>query len=145
METRDVATPCVVLANDTPADRALYADTLRASGYCAIEAATSVAAYDCAINRPTALVVADAHIAGSMNGLELTRRLRINARTAVLPIIVLTSASRPHDGDLALKAGANAILQKPVSADVLREQVARLLHQGNGSPAENGGDPRYGN
>ena len=62
-----------------------------------------------------------------MSGLELTRRLRIHTRTTTVPIIVLTTVTRRHDGDLSIKAGADMFLERPVSGDVLREHVARLL------------------
>jgi hypothetical protein len=40
---------------------------------------------------------------------------------------VLTSVTRRHDGELSIKAGADMFLRRPVSGDVLREHVARLL------------------
>jgi len=62
-----------------------------------------------------------------MTGPELTRRLRIHTRTTTVPIIVITSETRRHDGDLSIKAGADMFLQKPISGEVLREHVGRLL------------------
>jgi len=127
MATQGLRTPSVLLLNEAIDERDLYARTLRAYGYRVVYAATSAAAYQLAITRPTDVVVADVHITGSMIGLELTRRLRIHTQTTTVPIIVLTNVSRPHDADLALKAGANMVLEEPVSADVLREEIARLL------------------
>ena len=93
-----------------------------------VRAPTSGAAHLIAITRATDIVVTDAHITGSMSGLELTRRLRTHTRTTtVVPIIVLTDVSRPHDADLALKAGANLVLERSVRADVLQGEIARLL------------------
>jgi DNA-binding response OmpR family regulator len=104
-----------------------YARTLRAYGYRVVKAPTSGAAHLIAITRATDIVVTDAHITGSMSGLELTRRLRTHTRTTIVPIIVLTDVSRPQDADLALKAGANMVLERPVRADVLQAEIARLL------------------
>jgi CheY-like chemotaxis protein len=73
------------------------------------------------------MVVTEGHCAGSMSGLELTRRLRIHTRTTTVPIIVLTSVMRRQDGERSIKAGADMFLERPVSGDVLREHVARLL------------------
>ena len=73
------------------------------------------------------MVVTDVHCARSMTGLELARRLRIHTRTTTVPIIVLTSKMRRQDGELSVKAGADMFLEKPVSGDVLRDRVARLL------------------
>ena len=127
MATRVLRTPSVLLVNEPVDERDLYARTLRAYGYRVVNAATSIAAYQMAITRPTDIVVTDVHITGSMSGLELTRRLRLDTRTTTVPIIVLTNVSRPQDSDLALMAGANRVLERPVWADVLREEIARLL------------------
>jgi CheY-like chemotaxis protein len=135
MATRVLQTPSVLLVNDALDEREMYARTLRAYGCRVVKAATSVAAYEIAITGQTDIVVTDVHMTGSMNGLELTRRLRIHTRTATVPIIVLTSVSRPQDGDVALKAGANMFLELPVSANVLREQVVRLLDE-SGNPSQ---------
>jgi CheY-like chemotaxis protein len=127
MATRVLRTPSVLLVNEAVDERDPYARTLRAYGYRVVKAATSSAAYQMAITRFTDIVVTDVHITGSMSGLELTRRLRIDTRTTTVPIIVLTNVSRPQDSDLALMTGANRVLERPVWADVLREEIARLL------------------
>ena len=105
----------------------MYARTLRTSGYCAIKAATFLAAYQIATSKRLDVVVTDVWIAGSISGLELTRRLRHDTRTSTVPIIVLTDMSRPHDGDIALKAGADTVLEKPVPSGVLKAEIERLL------------------
>ena len=127
MASRVLQTPSVLLVNDARDERRMYARTLRAYGYHAVTAATSVTAYYIAMKTPADILVTDVDIAGSMSGLELARRLRMTTQMATAPILVLTRVSRPQDGDLALKVGADAFLVKPVSADVLRAQVTRLL------------------
>ena len=127
MAARVLETPSVLLMNEALAERETYARTLRAYGYQVVEAATSVAAYQIAITRRTDIVVTDVRLTGSMTGLELMRRLRTHARTTTVPVIVLTDVSRPQDAELALKAGANMVLERPVWADVLRQRIAPLL------------------
>ena len=127
MATRTLRPPSILLVSNSVDEREGYARSLRAWGYRVVNAATTVLAYQIATTRPTDMVVTDGHCAGSMSGLELTRRLRIHTRTTTVPIIVLTSVTRRHDGDLSIKAGADMFLERPVSGDVLREHVARLL------------------
>jgi two-component system, cell cycle response regulator DivK len=127
MATRVLLTPSVLVVNDALDERDMYSRTLRTSGYRAIEAATFVAAYQIATRTHLDVVVTDVRIAGSISGLELTRRLRNDTRTSTVPIIVLTDMSRPHDGDIALKAGADTFLEKPVPGGVLKAQIERLL------------------
>ena len=127
MATRALRRPSILLVSNSVDEREVYARSLRASGYRVINAATTVLAYEIATTRSTDMVVTDGHGAGSMSGLELTRRLRIHTRTTTIPIIVLTTLTRRHDGDLSIKAGADVFLERPVSSNVLREHVARLL------------------
>ena len=127
MATRDLRTPSILLVSNSVDERQAYTRALRASGYRVVNAATTILAYQIAITRPTDIVVTDGHCAGSMSGLELTRRLRIHTRTTTVPIIVITSETRRHDGELSIKAGADMVLQKPISGDALCEHVRRLL------------------
>jgi DNA-binding response OmpR family regulator len=127
MATRVLRTPSVLLVTNLVDERAVYARALRTSGYGVVDAATTVLAYQIAITRPTDVVVADGHCAGSMTGVDLMRRLRIHTRTATVPVIVITSDTRRHDGEVSIKAGADMVLQKPVLGDVLREHVRCLL------------------
>ena len=129
MATRDLRTPSILLVSNSVDERQAYTRALRASGYRVVNAATTILAYQIAITRTTGIVVTDGHCAGSMSGLELTRRLRIHPRTTTVPIIVITSETRRHDGELSIKAGADMFLEKPVSGDVLREHVVRLLRR----------------
>lgn len=81
------------------------------------------------------VVVTDVRFTGSINALELTRRLKTNVRTAAVRIIVLTTVSRPHDADVALKAGADMFLEKPVPGSLrprsrgLFQHTRRTCHQ----------------
>ena len=80
MATQDLRTPSILLVSHSVDEREAYTRALRASGYQVVNAARAVLAYQIAITRPTDIVVTDGHCAGSMNGLELTRRLRIDTR-----------------------------------------------------------------
>jgi PleD family two-component response regulator len=113
MATRDLRTPSILLVSNSVDERQAYTRALRASGYRVVNAATTILAYQIAITRPTDIVVTEGHFAGSMSGLELTRRLRIHTRTTTVPIIVITSETRRQDGELSIKAGADMFLEKP--------------------------------
>src|SRR5262245_38285532 len=102
MATRALRTPSILLMSNSADEREVYTRALRTFGYRVVSAATTVLAYQIAITRPTDIVVTDGHCAGSMTGLELTRRLRIHTRTTTVPIIVITSETRRHDGELSL-------------------------------------------
>lgn len=58
-----------------------------------------------------------------MDGLEVCRELRQNARTKSIPIIMLTAKSEEFDKVLGLELGADDYMTKPFS---VRELVARV-------------------
>jgi DNA-binding response OmpR family regulator len=62
-----------------------------------------------------------------IDGLEVTRRLKAEARTAGVPIIVLTARAMPEDRARALAAGADDYDVKPVDMDRLLEKMGALL------------------
>jgi two-component system, chemotaxis family, chemotaxis protein CheY len=127
MATRTLRTPSILLVNNSVDERELYTRALNGCGYEVVKAATTVLAYRIATTTSTDMVITVAHCAGSMSGLELTRRLRLHTRTTTVPIIALTTETRRQDGELSIKAGADMFLERPVSGDVLREHVVRLL------------------
>jgi CheY-like chemotaxis protein len=58
-----------------------------------------------------------------MDGLEATRRLRLDQRWAKLPVIVLTAKAMPDDQERCLAAGANDYMPKPLDVDKLLSLV----------------------
>jgi CheY-like chemotaxis protein len=127
MATRTLRTPSILLVGNSVDEQEVYTRALHGWGYEVVRAATTVLAYRIATTTSTDMVITVAHCAGSMSGLELTRRLRLHTRTTAVPIIVLTTETRRQDGELSIKAGADMFLERPVSGDVLREHVVRLL------------------
>jgi CheY-like chemotaxis protein len=56
-----------------------------------------------------------------MNGNELIRRLRSEARTASIPIVVLSANAQAAEGAQASERGADALMSKPfVPASLLK-------------------------
>lgn len=72
----------------------------------------------------------DLHMPG-MGGVELLESLR--ERGSNIPAIVITGVSDATARDRAAGAGAHAMLEKPLSEDVLARAIARALRS---SPAD---------
>ncbi len=58
-----------------------------------------------------------------MDGLEATKRIRLEGRWAKLPIIMLTAKAMPDDQERCLSAGANDYMAKPLDVDKLLSLV----------------------
>ena len=59
-------------------------------------------------------------------GLEVLRRLRADARTRRLPVVILTSSREDHDVAAGYDLGANSYIRKPVDFHQFTEVIARL-------------------
>lgn len=62
-----------------------------------------------------------------MNGLELVKKVRADARFVDLPIIMVTTEGGKAEVITALKAGVNNYIVKPFTPQVLKEKLAAVL------------------
>ena len=74
------------------------------------------------LDRPPNLILLDLNLP-HMNGFEICRRLRAEATTARVPILILTARTGEPDMVLGLNLGADDYITKPFS---MRELVARV-------------------
>jgi chemosensory pili system protein ChpA (sensor histidine kinase/response regulator) len=64
-----------------------------------------------------------------MDGFDLTRNVRADARTANVPIIMITSRTAEKHQNYAMKIGVNHFLGKPFQEEVLLEKIAGYLKE----------------
>lgn len=61
-----------------------------------------------------------------LSGLEVLERLRTDPRTALLPVVILTSSDDERDRLQSYVFGCNSFVRKPVEFTEFAETVARL-------------------
>jgi two-component system, response regulator len=61
-----------------------------------------------------------------VSGFEVLRRIRANARTKLLPVVVLTSSREEEDIVSSYALGANSYVRKPVDYATFRSAVRSL-------------------
>ncbi|MEA2583235.1 MAG: two-component system, OmpR family, response regulator MprA [Thermomicrobiales bacterium] len=109
----------ILVVDDHPSTRALFARFLALAGFAVQEAADGLEALAAVARARPALVVSDIRMPG-VDGAELARRLM--AHDPPVPV-VLTSSDHAADPRLP----GVPFLPKPVDLDDLRAAVARLL------------------
>lgn len=62
-----------------------------------------------------------------IDGLEVLRRIRADARTALLPVVVLTTSNEPRDIQQAYQLGANSYIRKPVDYNDFIQAAGTLV------------------
>ncbi|GAA2255869.1 response regulator transcription factor [Streptomyces amakusaensis] len=131
--------PHVLLIEDDASVRDGMELVLRRHGYAVDTAATgeeALALLDGPAGRSVELAVLDLMLPG-MDGFEVCRRIR--ARTAALPIIMLTARGDDQDIVTGLEAGADDYVVKPVTAPVLEARIRAALRRAEPSAPVRGG------
>jgi two-component system chemotaxis sensor kinase CheA len=118
----------VLVVEDSPIMRDVIAEALRAHGAAVIEAADGVAALAALAAHPeVGLVITDLEMP-RMDGFELIRRIRTEARATRLPCVVISTRGSDADKLAAVEVGADAYLVKTdFSRDSLWSHVGRFL------------------
>ena len=112
----------ILYAEDNEFNRKIVRQALRQTSYRLIEATDGEMAVTMALETLPDLILMDVQLP-KLSGLEATRRLRADPRTAAIPLIVVTSFALSGDEQQAKDAGASAYIAKPYSP---RELVALI-------------------
>jgi len=120
--------PLILVADDEADILLITATRLSASGYDVITAADGSEAEAMLRTHAPDLVLLDLRMPG-MDGYELCRRAKADARLRGIPIIVF-SASSTYGSDIrntCLELGAFGYIRKPYAADALLAEIRRAL------------------
>lgn len=74
---------------------------------------------------PPELVLLDLRLP-RVDGLTVLARMRADPRTALLPVVILTSSREDRDLSAAYESGANSYVRKPVDFEQFNEAVRQL-------------------
>jgi CheY-like chemotaxis protein len=125
--------PRVLLVDDSPDEREMYAAWFRLSGYCTLQASSAFEAYRLASELLPDVAVVDIALSGAEDGLHLTRRLKNDGATSALPVVILSGHVFPTDREEAAHAGCDLFVPKPCRPDVLQRIVERLISSSESS------------
>ena len=116
----------VLVVDDIAENRAVAIDLLTPLGFEVAEAANGREGLEMAQRLRPDLILMDI-VMPELDGLDATRRLRQLEAFREVPILALSASVSASDSAQSLAAGMNAFLPKPLDADKLLEQMARLL------------------
>ena len=112
----------VLVVDDSPTLITLLGGVLRGAGYDVRAATEGTRALALATSQPPELVLLDLRMPG-MDGFEVCRRLKADARTSDVPVIVISALDEVDEKVKAFEAGASDYVLKPFEP---REVLARV-------------------
>jgi len=118
-----------ILVVDDEADiRTFLRVTLELSDYEVLEAVDGVDAIEQALAEKPDLIVMDVMMP-KLDGIDACRRMRADARTSDIPVIIVTAKTMAGDKVEGLEAGADDYISKPFDPDELLARVQATLRR----------------
>ena len=115
----------VLIVDDSETIRQEVARALGNAGFSTVEACDGLDALDRIAETDFSLVILDVNMP-RLGGLDLLDRLKLNAKTAKLPVIMLTTEAQRSMIERAKSSGAKGWLIKPVMMEHLVIAVTKL-------------------
>lgn len=118
----------LLVVDDDPGLLLAVSDTLRAEGYDVVTARRGADALVRVAEAIPDLIISDIRMPG-MDGYQLVRNLRSNARTRLVPIVFLTAKDETADRIQGFRSGVDAYITKPFEPEELAAVVAGILNR----------------
>jgi two-component system phosphate regulon response regulator PhoB len=120
--------PTILVVEDEAAIREMLNFSLGRAGFDVHEAADARQAQDMINQAVPDLILLDWMLPGT-SGVDLAQKLRHNARTRELPIILLTARGEEENKIKGLEAGADDYVTKPFSTQELIARIRAVLRR----------------
>ena len=119
----------VLVVEDDALGLKLMLDVLEVSGFQTRAVGDGSLALSAAIEFAADLIVMDIGLPG-VDGVEATRRLKLDPRTQTIPVVAVSAFAMPADESRMREAGCDAFLTKPVRLQDLVATVRALAVSG---------------
>jgi two-component system cell cycle response regulator len=116
----------ILVVDDIEANRRLLQAKLEAQYHSVVLASSGPQAIEIAQTSDPEIILLDVMMPG-MDGFEVCRRLKADAVTRHIPVVMVTALSDPEDRVRGLDAGAEDFLTKPVDDFLLNSRVNTLM------------------
>ncbi len=116
----------ILLVDDNSINQEVATGFLQDAGMVVTVASSGLESIEALERHPFDLVLMDIQMPG-MDGIEATRRIRLNEAFKTLPIVAMTAHAMAGDREKSLAAGMNDHINKPVDPAILYQVLKRLI------------------
>ncbi|MFN3479061.1 MAG: response regulator [Thermodesulfovibrionales bacterium] len=116
----------IMIVDDCPTTRKLLGLYLRGRGYDLIFAENGLDALEKLASERISLILSDLNMP-YMDGIELLRSIRSNPTLSHIPFLMVTTEADEDERKRAIDSGANGYLVKPVTAELIVQNIKNIL------------------
>lgn len=116
----------IMIVDDCPTTRKLLGLYLRGRGFDLVFAENGLDALEKLSREKISLVLSDLNMP-YMDGMELLRSIRSNPTLSHIPFLMVTTEADEEEKKRALDSGADGYLVKPVTAEVILQNIRKIL------------------
>lgn len=124
----------ILYIEDNPHNMRLVRKLLHTMGFSLIEAMDGTHGLQMAAAHMPDLILVDINLP-DIDGYEITRRLKSDARMAHIPVVALTANAMHGDREFCLASGCDGYLAKPIARIELRNVLCQFLQVPVTAPA----------
>lgn len=128
METKNAKhKETILVIEDEPSLRDIYATKLSIEGYGVIEAADGIDGFTQAIQGQPSLILLDV-VLPIKDGFDVLKDLKANPRTSGIPVIILSNLGQPYEVKRGIALGAECFLTKAnLTPTRIIEEIRKVL------------------
>ena len=116
----------VLIVEDNALNMRLFSDLLEAMGYETLQCVDGAKAVGLALETRPDLIIMDIQLP-EVSGLDITRWLKDDERTAAIPVLAVTAFAMRTDEILVREAGCEGYLSKPIQVRSFLQTVDELI------------------
>ncbi len=116
----------VLIVEDNALNMRLFSDLLEAMGYETLQCVDGAKAVGLALESRPDLIIMDIQLP-EVSGLDITRWLKDDERTAAIPVLAVTAFAMRTDEILVREAGCEGYLSKPIQVRSFLQTVDELI------------------
>ncbi len=120
------ARPTVMVVDDELLIRETIRAALEHAGFSVMSVDEGSKALDLILTRKPDLLILDLYMP-DVNGWEICRKLKADAATASIPVMIFSGSNEPVDVMSGIDAGAYDYITKPIDTEVLVKKIRQKL------------------
>ena len=116
----------ILIVEDNEQNLYLMQFMLEKNGYEVVIARNGEEGLVLALQERPDLILMDIQLPG-IDGLEVTRRIRVSEADGSIPIVAVTSFAMTGDRENALNAGCNGYIEKPINPETFLNEIKKYI------------------